>query len=158
VRTQLQGAKRVTLSMSGVLTEEWQASDWHEGATLREDAPGLLTEIASCADTYIIAHVLDDVGQAVVTGALEAAGVLGSSPGQIKPHKLLFCSTLEGKVSIVRQLEPDLHVDGHPGTIESLRRFMPKLLHVVGPGVQRAETGAPNVVGAPSLLGFFNSS
>jgi hypothetical protein len=144
--------------MAGVLTEEWQASDWHEGATLREDVPGLITELASYADTYVIAHVLDDVGQAVVTGALEAAGVLGSSAGQIKPHKLLFCSTLEGKVSIVRQLEPDLHIDGHPATIESLRRFMPKLLHVVGPGLQQAAAGAPNVLGATSLRAFFTSS
>ena len=32
-------------------------------------------------------------------------------------HRLLFCSTLEGKVSIVRQLEPELHIDGDSGTV-----------------------------------------
>ena len=32
-------------------------------------------------------------------------------------HRLLFCSTLEGKVSIVRQLEPELHIDGDPSTV-----------------------------------------
>ena len=36
---------------------------------------------------------------------------------QIPAHRVLFCSTLEGKTSIVRQLEPDLHVDGHPHTV-----------------------------------------
>ena len=36
---------------------------------------------------------------------------------QVPAHRLLFCSTLEGKVSIVRQLEPELHIDGDPGTV-----------------------------------------
>ena len=66
------------------------------------------------------------------TGALEEAGVLGSGPGQVRPHRLLFCSTPEGKTSIVRQIEPDLHIDGSGATIEELRRFMPQLLQVCG--------------------------
>ena len=36
---------------------------------------------------------------------------------QVPAHRLLFCSTLQGKVSIVRQLEPELHIDGDPGTV-----------------------------------------
>lgn len=34
-----------------------------------------------------------------------------------RPARLLFCGTLLGKVSIVRQLEPELHIDGHPQTV-----------------------------------------
>ena len=37
--------------------------------------------------------------------------------GQVPAHRVLFCSTLEGKVSIVRQLEPELHIDGHHQTV-----------------------------------------
>ena len=43
--------------------------------------------------------------------------MLGVRAGQIPAHRVLFCSTLEGKTSIVRQLEPELHVDGHPHTV-----------------------------------------
>lgn len=31
--------------------------------------------------------------------------------------RLLFCGTLLGKVSIVRQLEPEVHIDGHQQTV-----------------------------------------
>lgn len=62
-------------------------------------------------------------------GALEDAGLIGSGPGQIKAHRLLFCSTLEGKVSIVRQLEPDLHIDGHARTVSSILFSTPPVLH-----------------------------
>ena len=48
---------------------------------------------------------------------------------QIPAHRLLFCSTLEGKTSIVRQLEPDLHVDGHPHTVRARSALKPETLH-----------------------------
>ncbi len=47
---------------------------------------------------------------------------MGSGDGQIAPHRVLCCSTLEGKISIARQLEPGLHIDGHPVTV---RHFCP---------------------------------
>ena len=33
-----------------------------------------------------------------MTGAMEAAGVAGPSRGQVPSHRLLYCSTAEGKV------------------------------------------------------------
>ena len=88
-----------------------------ESATLRQAAVPILRELANNASVYLMTHVIDDVGEATVRGALEDAGLIGLDAGQIKPHRVLFCSTLEGKVSIVRQLEPDLHIDGHPTTV-----------------------------------------
>ena len=40
---------------------------------------------------------------------------------QVPPHRLLFCSTSEGKVAIARQLEPELHIDGSKATVDDLR-------------------------------------
>ena len=34
-------------------------------------------------------------------------------------HRVLCCSTLEGKISIARQLEPGLHIDSHPDTVSA---------------------------------------
>jgi hypothetical protein len=39
--------------------------------------------------------------------------------------------------------------------IESLRRFMPQLLHVREPGVPAAGVGSPNVGSASSLIEVF---
>lgn len=100
-------------------------------------------------------QVQDDVGQAVVLGALEAAGLVGKGTGQVPPHHVLFCSTLDGKVSIVRQIEPDLHIDGSGKTIEDLKRFMPQLLHVTQPGTAAAGAGSTNIRSSPSLAAYF---
>lgn len=89
---------------------------------LRTDAAAVMREVLKTANVYVLAHVIDDIGEATVRGALEAGGLVGPSAGQIPPHRVLFCSTLEGKTSIVRQLEPELHIDGHPQTV------IPKML------------------------------
>lgn len=94
---------------------------------------------------YLIAHVADDIGQAVVTGALEAADLLGSSPQHLPPQRLLFCSTQTGKQSMVRQIEPELHIDADPTTLEDLRRFVPQLLWVEGGGVEEGPECAEHV-------------
>ena len=159
VRSRLQGVRRVVISVPGVLLEEWGPGELQEGASLRRGAGALLRELAGAAECYLIAHVADDIGQAVVTGALESAHLLGGGGGgRVPAHRLLFCSTLAGKVSLVRQLEPDLHIDGHAATIEELRRFMPQLLHIVAPGDKPAGGGAVNIVSAGSLSAFFGEA
>ena len=47
---------------------------------------------------------------------------MGPGAGQIAAHRVLCCSTLDGKISIARQLEPGLHIDGHPHTVCSNAR------------------------------------
>jgi hypothetical protein len=88
-----------------------------ESAVLREEAAAVVREMARLVNVFVVAHVVDDVGETTVRGALEFGGLVGSGPGQIPAHRVLFCSTLEGKVSLVRQLEPELHIDGHPHTV-----------------------------------------
>ncbi|KAK9904670.1 hypothetical protein WJX75_000179 [Coccomyxa subellipsoidea] len=158
VRSQLSGIRNVTVSAPGVLLEEWTPTDLQESAVLRTDAAAVMREVLKTANVYVLAHVIDDIGEATVRGALEAGALVGPSAGQIPPHRVLFCSTLEGKTSIVRQLEPELHIDGHPQTIEALKRFMPQLLHVRHPKAQAAGVGSPNVGSAGSLIEVFMTS
>lgn len=47
----------------------------------------LVREIARTTDLYLMCHVCDDVGEAVVRGALEHAGVTGSKLGQVPAHR-----------------------------------------------------------------------
>ena len=99
-----------------------------DSASVQETAIPILRELVKHANVFLITHVIDDVGEATVRGALEDVGLVGPSAGQIKAHRLIFCSTLEGKVSIVRQLEPELHVDGHATTVSPA----PSLLYQLG--------------------------
>jgi hypothetical protein len=211
VRARLPGVRRVCISVPGVLLVERSAARVSRtgAARARPGAAALVRALSAVAreGVFLVAHVADDVGQAVVSGALEAAGVVGRSrngsgvggskekgvaggaagsggPGAPPPpvplHRLLFVSTLDGKASVVRQLEPCVHVDAHPATIEALQRFMPRLVLVDGaeedggiadPGAADdapvvaaarayASAGAPppNVTVAPSLAGYLGLS
>lgn len=160
VRSQLQGMKRVTLSAPGVLLEQWDCSDLGDAAAARDEAVAVAREIARASDLFLVAHVPDDVGAALVAGALEAAGLLGNAAGQVPPQRLLLCGTTDGKVSIVRQLEPDLHVDASARTVGDLSRFVPQLLLISEPGRPGggppAVAAAANVEAAASLAEFFS--
>ena len=57
-------------------------------------------------------------------------------------------------MSVVRQLEPDLHVDAHASTVDALQRFTPQLLHVRREA-DRPASPAQNVGSAPSLAKAF---
>ncbi|MEW5314591.1 MAG: hypothetical protein WDW38_006074 [Sanguina aurantia] len=152
----LSGIKRVSLSVAGVCLQEGKVSELQDGATVIPQAISLLADMAQACEVYLVSQVLDDVSEAAVTGALEAAGLLGHGTRQIKPHRLLFCSSLEGKVAIVRQLETQLHFDGSATTVDDLCRFV-QLVHVQHPGdLTKAATSASKTVGsAPSLAAYF---
>lgn len=62
--------------------------------------------------------------------ALEFSGLMGPDQGQIPSQRFLFCETLVGKMSLVRQIEPEVHIDGDSSTIEQLQRFIPRLIAV----------------------------
>ena len=55
---------------------------------MRADAAEVLHAVLGAVGmVYVITHVEDDVGEATVRGALEAAGLVGSRPQQIPPHR-----------------------------------------------------------------------
>lgn len=63
--------------------------------------------------------------------------------------RLLFCSTEDGKASMVRQLSPDVHVDASQKTVLALQRFIRRVVLV-----QREPPGTdfmPSVIVQPSL-------
>lgn len=158
LRSQLSGVKTVTLSVPGVLLEQWEPSQLEEEATVRPDAAEIIKEMASCMNTYLMSQVSSDIGEAVVRGALEAAGVIGKGPRQVLPHHLILCDTLKGKVAVVRQIEPELHIDGDHNTVSELQRFIPQQIHVFRKGGALA-TGSKGIIGhAPSLADALNVS
>ncbi|KAH9318581.1 hypothetical protein KI387_020350, partial [Taxus chinensis] len=96
VRQQLNGGRKVTCQLLGVILEESTPEDLQEHAVVRPSVVDVLLEIAKSCDFYLIARVLDDESE------------------------VLFCSTEIGRSSFVRQLEPDWHIDTNSDIISQL--------------------------------------
>lgn len=58
-----------------------------DSATPRLEAVALLREVARAVELYLLAHVVDDIGEATVRGALESVGAVGDATDQVKPHR-----------------------------------------------------------------------
>jgi len=156
LRSHLPGIKTVTISAPGVLLEEWDPEKFEEGAFVKPDAAEIVKELAAGMHVYILAHVKSDVGEAVVRAALETSNVLGPGIRQLPPHRLIFCEKLKGKVSLVRQIEPQLHIDGSSETLEELQRFIPHLYQVVRKGGSPAACKTSLVASGPTLADAMN--
>lgn len=63
---------------------------------------------------------------------------------------------LQPATAVWSQIEPELHIDAAPSTVDDLQRFIPQLLHITPPGTKPA-ADAPNVGRAPSLTAFFST-
>lgn len=127
------------------------------------------------ARLFLLTHCLDSGSEAGVLRALEGCGLVGggggrvggragagpgdstsaagggSGAGVVPRHRVLFCSTLPGKVAVARQLEPDLYVDCEAATLEELRRFNLKVLRIQRQGLGGGAGGRGGEGGGPSM-------
>jgi hypothetical protein len=149
------GIRTITISAPGVLLEETNPKSFSEGATVLPSSSAALLaalleggglgsigssnnnksflnfrSLLANANVYILCQVSDDIGEAAVRAALEFSGLMGPNPGQIPSQRFLFCETEVGKMSLVRQIEPEVHIDGECSTVEQLKRFIPRLIEV----------------------------
>ncbi|KAL5214944.1 hypothetical protein ABZP36_004096 [Zizania latifolia] len=109
VRHKLSEGRRVTCRLLGVILEETTPEELQNHVTVRPSVLEVLLEIAKFCDVYLMERILDDESGEKVISALSEAGVFASG-GLIK-DKVLFCSTENGRISFVRQIEPDWHID-----------------------------------------------
>ena len=70
---------------------------------------------------------------------------------------MLVMERAQADQSMSRSWTGDLRALHACAQIESLRRFMPQLLHIRQPGAAAAAPGAPNVGSAASLIEVFQS-
>lgn len=154
IRRRLKGVKKVTCSLPGVLFEDNLAT-----ATVKADIVEVLQALAGSFEVYFITLCSSDSEQEQVHNALRTAELIGperpaSGRTFISDHRSLYCSTVVGCTAIVRQLEPDLHIEGSSETVASLARFIPRLLHVQSPNTPSA-SGSANITSTSSLDVFF---
>lgn len=99
------GARAITLCVDTLVTQAGDVVAWRSDAV-----PTLLADLTQIGDVYLLAKVSSE-SDAERMDALRAF-VKQLAPSALKPHKLLFCSTTIGKIAFVRQIEPQLHIDG----------------------------------------------
>ena len=121
-------------------------------SSLRGDAVSAVALLNQVAEVHLLVRVADAATRKAITEELFTAGVIRDESGpQLRPegpygrpqkvgsHKVLFHSTEVGKVAIVRQLRPALHIDSDAATLETLRPHVKNLLQVVPGGDSHKE-------------------
>ncbi|KAJ6832225.1 peroxisome biogenesis protein 22-like [Iris pallida] len=150
VRKKLNGARKVTIQLLGVILEESNPEELQKQATVRPSVLEVLQEISKTCDVYLMERILDDETEERVLLALESAGIFRT--GCLTKDKVLFCSTESGRSSFVRQLEPDWHIDTNLEVVSQLARFIRYQLHISPLALGQI---APNVFTTASLEQYF---
>lgn len=152
VKHRLNDGRKTTCQLLGVILEETTPEELQEHATVKSSVQEVLLEIAKFSDLYLMERILDDESGERVLLALKDAGLFTS--GGLNSDKVLFSSTENGRISFVRQLEPDWHIDTNPDIIHQLARFIKYQLHISPVRIERA---ASNVFSATCLEHFFGA-
>lgn len=110
------------------------SSDVHTpNHAFHENAATVLSRLAQVYDVYVIVHINSDEERRQILELLENAGLTDV----LDTRKILVCSTEEGKIHMVRHIEPYIHVEGGwecddgEDIVQSLRPFVSKLVWVI---------------------------
>ena len=150
VRHKLSEGRKVTCQLLGIVLDETTPEELQKHATVKSSVLEVLLHIAKFCDVYLMERVIDDESGERVLAALDDSGIF--TAGGLVRDKVLFCSTENGRISFVRQLEPDWHIDTNAEIIHQLTRFIKYLLHVTP---DRPQQSASNVFVSASLEQFF---
>lgn len=151
VRKKLNGGRKVTCQLLGVILEERTTAELQKQASVRKPVFEVLSELTKSCDVYLMETVEDDESEERVLAALEDAGIF--KLGVLVKEKVLFCSTENGRSSFVRQLEPDWHIDTSAEIVSTLSRFIRHQL-LISPAT--ASFLSSNVYTSSSLEQYFS--
>ncbi|XP_052205001.1 peroxisome biogenesis protein 22-like [Diospyros lotus] len=151
IKKKLHGSRKVTCQLLGVVLEESSPEELQEHATVRSSVVEILLEISKICEIYLMERILDDESEERVISALENAGLF--TAGGLMKDKVLFCSTENGRLSFVRQLEPDWHIDTNPEILTQLARFIRNPLYI-SPSESGFNSGS-NILSSMSLELYF---
>ncbi|XP_039131080.1 LOW QUALITY PROTEIN: peroxisome biogenesis protein 22-like [Dioscorea cayenensis subsp. rotundata] len=149
VRQRFCEGRKVTCRLLGVILVETTPEELQKHATVRPSVLEVLLELAEYCDLYLMERILDDESGERIMSSLNDAKIFKS--GGLISDKVLFCSTENGRISFVRQIEPDWHIDTNSEIISQLARFIKYQLHI---SPSRSERIASNVFSSINLEQF----
>lgn len=132
-----------------------------DARVLHGDAVRFLQQVAEFADLHLLVKVANHNEKRLMQQSLEQSGVVedplpsctpsgtpvlakdasgaaAKAPPRVLPHRVLYFSTGVGKVAIVRQMKPALHLDHAADTLDSLA---PHIRRVTRLGLTAATEG-----------------
>lgn len=145
----LAGVQRVTIGAEASGSALFEVGE--SGLVMRSDVAETLRTFATQFDVYVVIRVESDEVEKAVRAAIRQAKL--HDDGGLDERKILFCETVDGRVSIARQIEPQLHIDEAEHVVRALQRFI-KYVALVS----EESSGAPaasNMLKYSSLAQFF---
>eukprot|EP00298_Acanthocystis_sp_HF-20_P012637 c19988_g1_i1.p1 GENE.c19988_g1_i1~~c19988_g1_i1.p1 ORF type:complete len:196 (+),score=71.15 c19988_g1_i1:29-589(+) len=139
---------RVTISTSMILTKS-ENGDF----SISNEVVEAITKISSKCDIFLITRVDTDSEEQLAHKALQDSGIFQN--GLVNELKAIYCSKEEGRISIVRQIEPHLHVDGSEDIVKALQPYTKKICFI---SEQSQFPPGKNVSSFPNLKIFSDSS
>ncbi|KAL9538548.1 hypothetical protein MBANPS3_010848 [Mucor bainieri] len=101
--------KRMTISLKNTVL--WNPSPDVETPiyAFREHSIQLLTRLSYLYDIYVLVHVNSKEEQSNIEALLSNASVFSDL---LDHRKVIYCSEEEGKIHIIRHIEPSIHIEG----------------------------------------------
>ncbi|KAG6572550.1 Peroxisome biogenesis protein 22 [Phytophthora cinnamomi] len=141
------GARTVTVAAEALLSTQADAPAW-----THDDVPALLADLSRVADVYLLCTLRDAKDAAKMQRVREFVATHPdlksneSTPGGVRAHKILFCTTAIGKVAFVRQIEPQVHVEVDAGVVRDLEKHVPRIVHIASSPEDAVVPSIPNVI------------
>ncbi|VWU49479.1 conserved protein, unknown function [Hepatocystis sp. ex Piliocolobus tephrosceles] len=85
------------------------------------------TKLCSISEFFVIAQVSNDTQEKNVIEFFKTSGLFEKG---LKEHRIMFCSTSNGRASMVRQLHPFTHVDNDENVIKILTGKIPNVVQI----------------------------
>ncbi|KAJ6768907.1 PEROXISOME BIOGENESIS PROTEIN 22 [Salix koriyanagi] len=177
VKKKLNGGRKMTCRLLGVILEERSPGELQDHATVRASVVDVLVEISRYCDIYLMERTLDDE-----SGHLPSAIKTPKSLPDVMPPKqesvdrfllvasakqtkvdtdlrigcklVLFCSTENGISSFVRQLEPDWHLETNLDVLFQLTKFVRYQLYISAIGSGSAS--GSDTITSTSIESYFS--
>ncbi|KAI7870126.1 hypothetical protein BDF14DRAFT_1774926 [Spinellus fusiger] len=127
--------KRITLSLKNTILWNPSSDVNAPNHAFHENAAILLLKLAQAHEVYLIIHIHSDEERHQIQQLLENAGLV--SPHHIDKRRILFCSTEQGKIHLIRHIEPNVHIEGGwelddgEDIVRKVRPFVNKLIWVM---------------------------
>eukprot|EP00928_Gymnodinium_smaydae_P035629 TRINITY_DN25044_c0_g1_i1.p1 TRINITY_DN25044_c0_g1~~TRINITY_DN25044_c0_g1_i1.p1 ORF type:complete len:237 (+),score=40.39 TRINITY_DN25044_c0_g1_i1:79-711(+) len=115
--------RKVCLALDGTLLKAAGGSGAGAVEVIDAAVAPFLELCASC-EVFAVALATEDARESAVTETLEA---LGAFDAGFRRHRLMFSSTVEGRASMVRHLQPSLHLEADDSVRASLEGKVPEL-------------------------------
>eukprot|EP00922_Rhytidocystis_sp_ex-Travisia-forbesii_P026741 GHVS01039146.1.p1 GENE.GHVS01039146.1~~GHVS01039146.1.p1 ORF type:complete len:298 (-),score=43.82 GHVS01039146.1:184-1077(-) len=95
-------------------------------------------ELCCIAELYVFVQVMSDEEEKLVHNVLTESGVV--SGDMLQPHRIMYSSSIEGRASMVRQLQPTTHIDCEDTVIASLAGKVPNVVRLCRPADCQSES------------------